>query len=90
MWKKSVIVAFGLIGVCSLTAQAQELNMYGSDGSYSYGYVNRDGSFEMYGRDGSYKYGQINRDSSLDMYGSYRSYSRGYINSDGSGSLYGQ
>ena len=90
MWKKSVIVACGLIGVCSLTAEAQELNMYGSDGSYSHGYVNGDGSFEMYGRDGSYNYGQINRDSSLDMYGSDGSYSHGYVNSDGTGSLYGQ
>ncbi len=77
---KSLPLAVSLVGLLSVQATAQEINMYDDNGNYSYGNVSPGGRVNAYDQYGNYSYGNISPSGQLNMYDQNGNYSSGQIN----------
>ncbi len=73
-----VSLALGLLFVSS-SAFGQRIDLYDSQGNYSYGTVGRDGKVDLYDNQGNYSYGTVGRDGKVDLYDNQGNYSYGTV-----------
>ena len=77
---KSLLLAVSLVGLLSVQAGAQEINMYDDNGNYSYGNVSPGGRVNAYDQYGNYSYGNISPSGQVNMYDQNGNYSSGQFN----------
>ncbi len=73
-----VSLALGLLFV-STPAFGQQVDLYDSQGNYSYGTIDRAGSIDLYDSQGNYSYGNVDRAGNVDLYDSQGNYSYGNV-----------